>query len=176
MQILHGKVVDVHGQMQSQGNFGFVNATVSLSGNSWSVECELRDFPDLPGIQTIERLVRDGIDAIWIIGRIKAVFGSWIELNDGEKSILNEGFAAYCKSEGICVPFVLHDHYLRTSFMFGATLEDQSLKRAIAQAFYHLLLQPPCELVDFEFSKNHIGAGITMVGGIVKGQVQYDEE
>jgi hypothetical protein len=60
--------------------------------------------------------------------------------------------------------------------MFGASMEDQDMKEAIARAFYELLLAPPCELVDFEFRKDHIGAGITMVGGIVNGRVQYDEE
>jgi hypothetical protein len=176
MSVLHGAFYDVHGQALSSGNFSFVNATVELSGNSWSCECELRQFPDLHGFAVIAPLIRQGIDAIWVIGRIKAIFGSWIDIREGEKSILNEGFLVQCQSKGFFVPFMLNDHYLRTSILFGATLDDQELKTAIARSFYELLLASPDELVDFEFRKEHIGAGITMVGGIVRGLVQYDEE
>lgn len=176
MQVVHGEVGDVFGAMQSHGDFGFVNAAVSLAGASWSSEFNLQDFPDLSRASTVASLVERGIDAIWVVGRLKAAFGTWIELHEGEKSILYEGFVAHAKSDGICVPFVLHDYYLRTAFLFGESLQDRTLKVAIARSFYELLLADPCNVADFDFRKDHLGAGITMVGGIVQGQVQYDEE
>jgi hypothetical protein len=176
MKLLHGAIDDVHGDMKWHGDTGFVNATVGLSGNGWSVECELREFNDLEHASHIAQFVAEHIDAIWVLGRIKAVFGSWIGLTEGEKSILNEGFAAYLKETDVWIPFVLHDYYLSTSFLFGATLTDSQMKRSIARSFYELLLQDPDNLVDFEFRKDHVGASHYMVGGVAGGQVQYDEE
>src|SRR5262245_55226155 len=80
MRVLHGDIDDVHGRMRPRGRFSFLSATVSLSGNSWSAECGLRDFPDLQGVAAVEPLVRRGIDAIWVLGRLKAVFGTWVDL------------------------------------------------------------------------------------------------
>lgn len=176
MQVLHGEIGDVSGQMHTHGDFGFICADVSLSGESWMLESGLRDFPELEGLSAIQPLVENQIDAIWVIGRLKAVFGSWLALEEGEKSILNQGFVAYHKSRDISLPFIVCDYYLRTAMMFGATLTDEELKGAIARSFYEMLLAAPTELVAFSFRKEHIGAGITMVGGIVNGQVQYDEE
>ena len=176
MRVLHGVIDDVHGDVRWHGDIGFVNATIGLTGCGWSLECELSEFEDLQGMAHIAQFVADHIDAIWVIGRIKTVFGSWIGLTEGEKSILNEGFAAYFKQQDLWIPFVLHDYYLATSFLFGETLADSKIKRVIAQSFYELLLRDPCTLVDFEFRKDHVGAAHTMVGGVINGQVQYDEE
>lgn len=174
--VLHGTIDDVSAEVRWCDDVGIVNANVSLSGTGWSLEFPLSEVEGLAIPASVAVAVEQGYDAIWMFGRIRSLFGSWIDLDEeGEKSILSVGFGAYFRSRDCWIPFVLIDRYLRGALLFGETLTDDSTKRAIAIAFYRLLLAEHDVVCDFEFRKDHIGAGFTMVGGIVHGEIQYDE-
>lgn len=177
MSVVHGQIDDVFGDVRWDGDIGLVNAAVSLSGNGYSLEFPLAEFDELTLSPFVSVPVENGWEAVWLFGRIKALFGDWIELDDGgEKSIMHIGFAAYLKASDQWIPFMLTDHYLRGYLCFSETLTDDSIKRRVAASLYRLLLTDPEDVVDFWFRKVHSGAPVTMVGGITDGELQYDEE
>ncbi len=175
MRVLFGELQNVFGKPATHGDFTFVPAAVRLNGNGFSTDFHLRDAVGERPPAILARPIEQQYDAAWVRARWLRVFQIAPELSEVEKSLLNVGLVAVAVGTSIGIPFVCADYYGRTGLMFSPDGPDQDMQAKIAAAFWSLLLQSPNDLLDFEATVYHPGAGVWMRFGCEDGEPSYSE-
>jgi hypothetical protein len=175
IRIQFGVLQNCFGKPTTYGGFTFVPAAVKLDGNGFSIEFYLRDSAGERPPAILTRPIEQQYDVAWFRARLPRVYGFTPERSDVEKSLLDIGFVAVAAGGSVGVPFVCTDYSGRTGIMFSPQGPDQDSQVTIATAFWSLLLQTPDDVVDFEATVYHPGAGIWMHFGCKDGEPCYSE-
>jgi hypothetical protein len=72
-------------------------------------------------------------------------------------------------------PFYCTDYYGQTGLLFSPLGPDEDTKKAIAGAFWSLLLKEPDDLADFEAEVWHTGTRVLMLFCCADGEPYCDE-
>lgn len=175
MEIRHGTLLDVHGLPANHAGFTFMAALVEIDGRRFSLDYRLEDHLGTHAPLVLRHAVDHHCDAAWVRARIPHVFGFTPGLAEVEKALLDVGFVAVSEDYQTGYPFVCTDHYGRSGLGFSDEGPEESVKRAIAGAFWGLLIRDPEDLVDFEQKVYHPGAGLWLNYGCESGRVYCDE-
>jgi hypothetical protein len=71
----------------------------------------------------------------------------------------------------LTVPFECSDYYGESGLTFSSVkAPDEAIQRAIAEAFWGLLLSAPTDLSDYEDRLYHSGAGVWLLFGVESGE------
>lgn len=174
ISIQFGRFRNTFGKAVTHGGFVFMPANVVLNGSSFSSGAYLRDAVATPPAVLV-RPIAEKFDAAWVRGRIPMVFDFIPTLSSTEKALLETGFLAVAVGASSGIGFICTDYYGRTGLTFSPEGPDAEAKRAIADAFWSLLLVAPHDLADFEERVFHPGAGVWMHFGCSDGEPTYDE-
>jgi hypothetical protein len=175
MQIQFGTLVNVFGKPAMQGDWTFVSAAIELDGNGFSTDFYLSDFAGAHPPSILAGPLQHEYDAAWVRARLPQVFGLTPELPEVEKSLLDVGFVAVAKGNSVGFPFICTDYYGRTGIMFSPDGPELDTQAKIASAFWSLFLQTPDDVVDFEATVYHPGAGVWMHFSCQDGDITYNE-
>lgn len=175
MRVQFGELQNVFGKPATHGDFTFVPAAVELDGNGFSTDFHLRDVAGERPPAILARPIEQQYDAAWVRARLPCVFGFTPQLSEVEKSLLDVGFVAVAVGTSIGIPFICTDYYGRTGLMFSPDGPDQGTRAKIASAFWSVLLQLPDDLIDFDATVYHPGAGVWMHFGCEDGELSYSE-
>ena len=175
MRIQFGTLQNLFGEAVTFGEFNFAPAAVELEGDQFAAEFHLREAAGEHPPAILARAIEEQYDAAWVRARLPKVFGFTPELAEVEKALLDVGFVAVRSGASVGIPFVCTDYYGRTRLMFSPAGPDQGTRAEIAHAFWSLLLESADDLVDFEATVYHPGAGIWMHFGCRDGEPCYEE-
>lgn len=160
MDVRHGTLLNVYGKPVRHGGFTFMPADVALDGTMFGFDHPLAEHVGEPVPIVLRRPLLEGFDAAWVRARLPVVLGFTPDAAEIEKALIATGFAAVVGEGSVCYPFACADTYGRTSLMFSDNGPEEEVKRAIACAFWGVLLSEPDNLDDFEERVYHPGASI----------------
>jgi hypothetical protein len=150
-------------------------ADMKLDGGSCTLDYPLQDHLGAHGPLIVRLAVSQQCDAAWVRARIPRVFGFTPGLAEIEKALLHAAFVAVPQDNRTGYPFICNDHYGRSALGFSDDGPEESVQRAIADAFWGLLLRDPEDLADFEQKVFHPGAGLWRDYGCASGLVYCEE-
>lgn len=149
----------------------FVPARVTLNG--FESAFPLKDYMAGAPAGT-KALVRPDHDAPWVLGRLIRLFGTpqVPEEDRVEKSFFVASFLAVLhEHDNVAVPFECSDYYGRSTLTFSSDdAPDHTMQRALADAFWDLLLAEPADLADYQDRMHHPGDGIWIRFGVEDGE------
>jgi hypothetical protein len=175
MDVRFGSLANVYGVHASRDGFTLMPADVALAGSAFSLAFQLADHLGDGTPTVLRHPIKEGFDAAWVRARIPSLFGYEPEAADVEKALLFAGFVAVTEDRAAAYPFVCIDHYGKSALMFSDEGPEDSIKQAIATAFWTTLLDVPEDLTDFEERVYHPGAGIWLTYGCKFGHLYCDE-
>lgn len=166
--VKHGWLWDVIGTPAAQDDLLFVPVLASLNDEGEGTPLERSQAPlqyhfshfldenNLPDFVEIEDEYYAWVDAIWVRGRIPAIFGFaplTLQQEDERYSLLEQTFVA-CEpvdeqENWIAWPFTCADSCLETGLRFSPEGPDEETCQRIASAFWNLFLSEPQTLHPF---------------------------
>jgi hypothetical protein len=170
VEFQHASLQNVYGRIVRHGGFAFSPADVSLNGRSFSISMYLIEFAPRPPPPVLRLALPNSFDAAWVYARLPLIFGLEPSPSEGEKSLLWQGFVAIPEGERVGYAFVCNDYYGRTGLVFSDEGPEEPIRRAIAAAFWDVMLQSPDEVQDFEQRVYHPGAGVWLMFGCSAGE------
>ena len=175
MEIRYGTLLNVHGLPAKHAGFTMTPADIELDGDSFSLDYRLEDQPGAKGPLIIRLAIRHRCEAAWVRARIPKVFGFTPRPAEVEKALIDVGFVAVADDHPTGYPFLCTDYYGRAALGFSNRGPENPLKRAIADAFWELLIQEPDDLAAFEQKVYHPGRGLWLNYACSMGRVSCEE-
>jgi hypothetical protein len=175
MEIRYGTILNVYGSLGRHAGFTIMPADVELDGDSFRLDYRLQDHLGADGPLIIRHAVSQQCDAAWVRARIPKVFGFTPGPAEIEKALTNVGFVVVPVENQTGYPFMCTDHYGRSALEFSDKSPEETIKRAIADAFWGLLIREPEDLADFEQKVYHPGASVWLNYGCASGRVYCEE-
>lgn len=184
VDVQYGSLNQIFSRSCRHGDWSFIIADISLEGNGFTSEYNLRDVvPPEKFTPEVRELIAHKNDAIWVQARILKEFDWTVSPSEErmEKTLMEFPFLAAstdCSTDGetvLAYPFICTDYYGRSNLIFSETFHDTGLKARIATSFWDFLCARPDALRDYEGSMFHPGACVTIRYGVQNGDFFCEE-
>ena len=145
--------------------YDFAIGQVKLKGKKFTRDFRLMDFAAGAMItDDIATLFDNNMDALWVNARIMHDFKAQ-DLAASKKlkiSLMEFHFLAIerCGDELEAFPFVVSDYNGQSSLIFSPYGPSQAIQRKISSDFWHLMLENPANLFDYDSSADLDGVSV----------------